>query len=525
MQNQDIIGSRPARRFAGIAVLLAFALLSVACGGAQEEAGFTTGIGPGTELRGLQILTASVPSASVGAAYDSTQLVASGANGPLTWGVVDGDLPPGMTVTTDGMLFGTPLSAGFFAFTVEAADGLGQDTQMLGVAVETFGAYIESGLNYDDAWAGESLVVRFSGAGGDVTVSQPRNGSGGTVVEIDPLQGEIVYMPGQVFTSQVTDELRITDTASGEFVDIEITVRPNPMANHIARFATTDVWKVDFDRRTGAHAYSSDWHASLARLGLRNPASTGPGGTEVDRLCDTVCRVEVLRHLNPHFLRNPDGSGSAEALGISFPYEHLAGYATVDAGGRVAAQPYAYNVIALVYTGQLGIFGSAYVDDVGNPQLEHVAPGGEHELGAFVNRITDAVSAAFDTFGTELTNQPVSESDLETLKGLLHGATASGPRADALRYTIRGFAKSTAAVVAHEIGHCLGLTHTSPTRPGSTMNYATVIHEQATTDFLPDDLAKLRIGLPGPGRATSALSKALVSNPVLPDHGVRLCED
>ena len=436
-----------------------------------------------------------------------------------------GDLPPGMTVTADGTLFGTPLNKGFYTFTVGASDGLENDTQLLGVSVESFGAYVESGLQFGDAWAGQALTLRYTAASGAVEATHLQNGSGGTIVSVSAETGTIVYMPGQVFTAEVTDELRITDTASGESVDIRFPVRPNPVSNHIARFGTTDVWKIDFTRKVGAHPYSSDWHATLARLGLRHPASTGPGGTEADRLTDYVCRVEVLRHINPLFLRNADGTGDAEALGISFPFEDLAGYLTPESGGRVRAQPYAYNVMTVIDTNVLGIFGSAYVDAVGNYDLEHNGPGSEYLLGVFVNRIADYVVVGFDDYGPELPSQPVRESDLDTLKALLFGTPVSGHRAEAIDYTVHGLAKSLSAVLAHEIGHSCGLIHTAPSRIGSLMNYATTIHEQATYAFIPSDLEKLRMGLPGPNRGAVAQSKALVAAPALPEHGLQLCED
>ncbi|MDJ0974325.1 MAG: hypothetical protein QNJ98_07700 [Planctomycetota bacterium] len=499
--------------------------MTAGCGGAQGEAGFVSGIGPGGQPTALEILTTTVPDGNVGATYNATQLAAEGATGPITWEIVDGDLPPGMTVTADGTLFGTPLDKGFYTFTVGASDGLENDTQLLGVSVDSFGAYVESGLQFGDAWSGNSITLRYTAASGPVEVTSLQNGSGGTIVSVNPQTGTIAYMPGQVFTTEVTDELRVTDSASGEYVDIRFPVRANPVSNHIARFGSTDVWKIDFNRKVGAHPFASDWHATLARLGLRHPASTGPGGTEADRLTDMVCRIEVLRHINPLFLRNADGTGDAEALGISFPFEDLPGYVTPESGGRVRAQPYAYNVMSLIDTNVLGIFGAAYVDAVGNPDLEHNGPGSDHLLGVFVNRIADYVVVGFDDYGPELVNQPVRESDIATLKALLFDTPISGLRAEALSYTVHGLAKSVSAVVAHEIGHSCGLIHTAPSRLGSLMNYATVIHEQAEYAFIQSDLDKLRMGLPGPNRGAVALSKPLVAAPALPEHGLQLCED
>jgi hypothetical protein len=65
----------------------------------------------------LNITTASLPSAAIGASY-STQLEAS-VESPLTWSVSSGNLPAGITLSPAGLLSGTPTTAGTFGFTVK----------------------------------------------------------------------------------------------------------------------------------------------------------------------------------------------------------------------------------------------------------------------------------------------------------------------------------------------------------------------------------------------------------------------
>lgn len=495
--------------------------MSACGGGAAANDGFSTGVGPGTPPpQALEILTTSLPDASVGASYLPTQLAATGSSGPLVWQVLSGETPPGMTVTTDGALFGTPTTTGFYSFTVRATDGASTDTQTLGVAVDTFGAFVESGLVHGDAWAGNAVLISYVGAAGPVTVSFAQNGSGGTVLSVDAEARTITYIPGQVYSTQVTDRLTVTDTGSDTDVEIPLTVRPDPLANHIARFGTTDVWKFDFEAKRGTHAFSSDWHATLARIGLRNPTSTGAVGTEADQLADMVCRVAILRRVNQHFLRNSDGSAGAQGLSISFPFEGLAGYSTPTNGGSVSGQAYVYNTMSICDTSGIGALGMAFIDSVGNPSIENNSAGGPAgQLGVFVNRVTDYVIVMFDDYGTQLVSQPVGPSDIESLKALLFETGAAGLRYDMLEYTIEGLAKSLGGICAHEVGHSLGLQHTPTSVPGSLMNYGIPIHEQAEYFFLPGDLAKLQQGLPGPGRIYGAALKA----DVLPDGGLCSC--
>jgi large repetitive protein len=56
------------------------------------------------------------------AAFYSQQLTATGGHGPYTWSIVQGSLPPGIVLSTSGLLSGTPAIAGFYGFTVRAFD-------------------------------------------------------------------------------------------------------------------------------------------------------------------------------------------------------------------------------------------------------------------------------------------------------------------------------------------------------------------------------------------------------------------
>ncbi|HMC32059.1 MAG TPA: Ig domain-containing protein, partial [Candidatus Angelobacter sp.] len=71
----------------------------------------------------LVITTASLPGAKYGAAYNQT-LAASGGIAPLRWSLAagSGPLPTGLTLSSAGVLSGTPTGVGTFSFTVQVAD-------------------------------------------------------------------------------------------------------------------------------------------------------------------------------------------------------------------------------------------------------------------------------------------------------------------------------------------------------------------------------------------------------------------
>jgi len=62
-----------------------------------------------------------LPSGSVGAGY-STTLTATGGVPPYTWAIVSGSLPPGIAISTGGVISGIPTVAGDYIFSVEVED-------------------------------------------------------------------------------------------------------------------------------------------------------------------------------------------------------------------------------------------------------------------------------------------------------------------------------------------------------------------------------------------------------------------
>jgi hypothetical protein len=83
------------------------------------------------------ITTTSLPNGTVGVAYAATTLQASGGDGSYTWSVTGGALPAGLTLSSGGVLSGTPTASGPFTFTVQAssAGGTLTGTKALSITV------------------------------------------------------------------------------------------------------------------------------------------------------------------------------------------------------------------------------------------------------------------------------------------------------------------------------------------------------------------------------------------------------
>ena len=87
-------------------------------------------------VQGLTVTTApTLPGASIGVQY-SDFLQATGGSAPYTWTNTTGFLPPGLSLKTNGDLFGFATTTGSYSFTVQVTDSLGhQASAVLAITV------------------------------------------------------------------------------------------------------------------------------------------------------------------------------------------------------------------------------------------------------------------------------------------------------------------------------------------------------------------------------------------------------
>ena len=88
-------------------------------------------VGP-VALDALVFSTTVVPDGLYGSAYTPQPLTVTGGTAPYTFSVSPASLPPGMTLSTDGILSGTPTAAGTYSFTVTAQDATPAPGQVSG---------------------------------------------------------------------------------------------------------------------------------------------------------------------------------------------------------------------------------------------------------------------------------------------------------------------------------------------------------------------------------------------------------
>ena len=112
---------------------------------------------------GVSTTFSAPPAAVVGTAY-STTLTATGGTTPYTWSVNAGTLPPGLTLSSAGVLSGTPTAAGSYPFTVNVID------KNNGIATTSITLVVSAGLTltfrHPAGRAGRRPLHRHADGGG-----------------------------------------------------------------------------------------------------------------------------------------------------------------------------------------------------------------------------------------------------------------------------------------------------------------------------------------------------------------------
>jgi hypothetical protein len=106
--------------------LVGLVLVLAACGRVAPTSSATSSPSP-AEFRSSAPTRLAIPGPSfhvgeVGLAYTPVAYQATGGNAPYIWRVSDGALPGGLSISSDGVISGTPTASGSFTFAVEVTD-------------------------------------------------------------------------------------------------------------------------------------------------------------------------------------------------------------------------------------------------------------------------------------------------------------------------------------------------------------------------------------------------------------------
>jgi len=477
--------------FATIATLATVWWALAGCAGGGGGGG---GSGGSPAVLPLSFSTAAVPPADSGVAY-TAQIQAAGGLPPYRFALdpAGAPLPSGLSLSSTGLLAGTPVAPGAASMRVRLSDAAGGEP-----LTRTFDVFVDPPLEVtvratapEPLRAGETVDIDVRGGARPYTARLAVDTSGARLEQ--PAETRFRYVPG-ASAAAVADQVEVAD-ARGRRVGVDFDLDDGPMAGFRPSFGETDCWLVRFDaRRDPSNPYRSDLERELARFGLRTDGAHDPGGIH-DELALALVKRTVLGHVQRFFLGHADGGRDAASLRVSFFAAPEGGIAPPD-GAAFVAGPMTYNVMEVAWQPRDGVLGRAFLDAPANGNVESDAGvmAGGLALGVDVAESSDYYG---QVYGPGLAGAPIGSADVALLRDLHSGLPPSGPRAQAIHATVDSFAYRLGQVIAHEVGHSVGIAHNAA--PGSLL-YSIVYFTGPPPAFLPGEVAQLAGALPGPGR-------------------------
>ena len=175
----------------------------------------------------LAIMNSSLPQGVTNNFYQA-QFNASGSQGALAWSVSAGALPPGITLTTDGGLSGTPTATGSYTFTVQVSDTVHTVTGQFNITI-TASPQITSATTLPAGTSGVPYSFTLQAAGG-VPPYTWLVVSGGWPLGLDPGSGILsasdIADPGSYNAAVAATDSQGHSSAPTQF---SFTIAPGPL--------------------------------------------------------------------------------------------------------------------------------------------------------------------------------------------------------------------------------------------------------------------------------------------------------
>lgn len=223
----------------------------------------------------ITVTPTTLPGATAGTAYNVT-LVGAGAIGPYTFTLVDGRLPAGITLSSAGVLSGTPTASGSFPLSLRVRDANGETGTVsltLTVAVPTLTITpatlpeANQGLSYTQTITASGGIAPYSYAvtAGALPEGLTLNGTTGVI------SGTPVGSGAASFTITVTDSTGGTPARASVAYVLQIAARPDPARDPQVQGLTQS--QVQSARRLGDAQIGN----FRGRLGWLRPGNGGGG--------------------------------------------------------------------------------------------------------------------------------------------------------------------------------------------------------------------------------------------------------
>jgi Putative Ig domain len=234
---------------------------------------------------GFFISTTSLPNGGTGLSYSQILNQSGGPSTGVSWSVLSGNLPPGLTLVTNSnstaTISGTPTSTGTYNFSVQASYVNGGTpfvaNQALSIIVTLTATLALPNPSPVSGTVGQSVTMQFTATGG----TQPYHYAlqSGTIpvgLSLNSSTGTISGIPTQIgsstFVIQVTDNTSLTATATGTITITTKLTMANPPA---ATSSINQNISLQFTASGGTGPYTYSLQSGLLPTGLVLNQQTG----------------------------------------------------------------------------------------------------------------------------------------------------------------------------------------------------------------------------------------------------------
>ncbi len=216
--------------------------------GVQANSSFAVGVQGSDAAAAQLVISQSAPPGGQATIAYSQQLTNTGGTQPFSWSVISGSLPPGLTLSSGGLLSGTPAASGTYSFTVQVVDSsispmtATQAYQMTIAAAPVYPPLTISGdSSLGDVAVGAAVGQSFFAAGG----KPPYNWSstslpaGLSLSSAGALSGNASQPGNFTFMVQVSDAQGLSSSLSATLAVLGLAPVSLPTANTVSAYSAS----------------------------------------------------------------------------------------------------------------------------------------------------------------------------------------------------------------------------------------------------------------------------------------------
>ncbi|MCL2807162.1 MAG: putative Ig domain-containing protein [Coriobacteriia bacterium] len=274
------------------------------------------------------ITSTTLAGGQVGASYKRT--IAATGDKPITWTRSSGSLPPGLKLSSGGVISGTPTKAGTYTFTARAANAIGSTTKTLKIVV-TQKPKITTTAALDNGAIGLHFKKTLVASGTKNISWKLTSGSlppGLSLTSAGVISGKPTKIGTYTFTVRATNSIghhaktftlkivrpsiSLSYSTHVQSVGWQPFVKEGEMSGTSGRALRLEGIKINVQNTTGVsggikyatHVQSIGWQkpVSLTSPGTRNSAAEGPmSGTSGRALRLEAITIELTGDLKKHY--------------------------------------------------------------------------------------------------------------------------------------------------------------------------------------------------------------------------------